>query len=96
MRHSERHAPDSQSIAEVRPVSRPRFARRVRGRRALTLAFAPRLIIQLSGECRISSSTKRAPIRNRNTDDARRFMTDLSSLSMVTLNMWINQSLESY
>jgi len=32
-------------------VSRPRFARRVRGRRALTLAFAPRLIIQLSGGC---------------------------------------------
>jgi hypothetical protein len=34
-------------------VSRPRFARRVRGRRALTLAFAPRLIIQLSGGCQI-------------------------------------------
>ena len=50
-----------QSIAEARPVSRPRFARRVRGRRALTLVFAPRLIIQLSGGCQISSSTKRAP-----------------------------------
>ena len=35
-------------------MSRPRFARRVRGRRALTLAFAPRLIIQLSGGCQIS------------------------------------------
>jgi len=34
-------------------VSRPRFARRLRGRRALTLAFAPRLIIQLSGGCQI-------------------------------------------
>ncbi len=34
-------------------MSRPRFARRVRGRRALTLAFAPRLIIQLSGGCQI-------------------------------------------
>ena len=42
-------------------MSRPRFARRVRGRRALTLAFAPRLIIQLSGGCQISSSTNRAP-----------------------------------
>ena len=42
-------------------MSRPRFARRVRGRRALTLVFAPRLIIQLSGGCQISSSTKRAP-----------------------------------
>jgi hypothetical protein len=42
-------------------VSRPRFARRVRGRRALTLAFAPRLIIQLSGGCQISISTNRAP-----------------------------------
>src|SRR5208282_559943 len=52
--------PISQSIAEARPASRPRFARRVRGRRALTLAFAPRLIIQLSGGCQISSSTKRA------------------------------------
>jgi hypothetical protein len=40
-------------------VSRPRFARRVRGRRALTLAFASRLIIQLSGGCQISSSTNR-------------------------------------
>jgi hypothetical protein len=44
-------------------VSRPRFARRVRGPRALTLAFAPRLIIQLSGACQISSSTKRASPR---------------------------------
>jgi hypothetical protein len=44
-------------------VSRPRFARRLRGRRALTLAFAPRLIIQLSGGCQISPSTKRAPPR---------------------------------
>ena len=44
-------------------MSRPRFARRVRGRRALTLAFAPRLIIQLSGGCQISSSTNRAPPR---------------------------------
>jgi hypothetical protein len=44
-------------------VSRPRFARRVRGPRALTLAFAPRLIIQLSGGGQISSSTKRAPPR---------------------------------
>ena len=35
-------------------MSRPHFARRVRGRRALTLAFAPRLIIQLSGGCQIS------------------------------------------
>ena len=34
-------------------MSRPRFARRVRGRRALTLAFAPRLIIQLFRECQI-------------------------------------------
>jgi hypothetical protein len=34
-------------------VSRPRFARRVRGRRALTLAFALRLILQLSGGCEI-------------------------------------------
>ena len=34
-------------------MSRPRFARRVRGRRALTLAFAPRLIIQPSGACQI-------------------------------------------
>jgi hypothetical protein len=42
-------------------VSRPRFARRVRGQRALTLAFAPRLILQLSGGCQISSSTNRAP-----------------------------------
>ena len=42
-------------------MSRPRFAGRVRGRRALTLAFAPRLILQLSGGCQISSSTKRAP-----------------------------------
>ena len=32
-------------------MSRPRFARRVRGRRALTLAFAPRLIILLFGGC---------------------------------------------
>jgi hypothetical protein len=44
-------------------VSRPRFARRVHGRRALTLAFAPRLTIQLSGGCQISSSTNRAPPR---------------------------------
>ena len=44
-------------------MSRPRFARRVRGHRALTLAFAPRLIIQLSGGCQISSSTNRAPPR---------------------------------
>jgi hypothetical protein len=44
-------------------VSRPRFARRVRGRRALTLAFAPRLIIQLSGGCQIFTSTNRAPRR---------------------------------
>ena len=44
-------------------MSRPRFARRVRGRRALTLAFAPRLIIQLSGGCQISSSTNRPPPR---------------------------------
>ena len=42
-------------------MSRPRLARRVRGRRALTLAFAPRLIIQLSRGCQISSSTNRAP-----------------------------------
>ena len=42
-------------------MSRPRFARRVRGPRALTLAFAPRLILQLSGGCQISGSTKRAP-----------------------------------
>jgi hypothetical protein len=43
-------------------VSRPRFARRVRGRRALTLAFAPQLIIQLSGGCQILTalSTYRA------------------------------------
>ncbi len=41
-------------------MSRPRFARRGGGRRALTLAFAPRLIIQLSGGCQISSSTNRA------------------------------------
>ena len=34
-------------------MSRPRFARRIRGRRALTLAFAPRLIIPLSGACQI-------------------------------------------
>jgi hypothetical protein len=27
----------------------------------LTLAFAPRLIIQLSGGCQLSSSTNRAP-----------------------------------
>ena len=40
-------------------MSRPRFARRVRGRRALTLAFAPRLIIQLSGGCQILTSTNR-------------------------------------
>jgi hypothetical protein len=45
-------------------VSRPRFARRVRGRRALTLAFAPRLIIQLSGGCQILTSTNRAPSRS--------------------------------
>jgi len=44
-------------------VSRPRFARRVRGRRALTLAFAPRLIIQLSGGCQILTSTNGAPRR---------------------------------
>jgi hypothetical protein len=44
-------------------VSRPRFARRVRGRRALTLAFAPRLIIQLSGGCQILTSTNRVPHR---------------------------------
>jgi hypothetical protein len=44
-------------------VSRPRFARRVRGQRALTLAFAPRLIIQLSGGCQILTSTNRAPRR---------------------------------
>ncbi len=43
-------------------MSRPRCARRVRGRRALTLAFAPRLIIRLSGGCQISSSTNRAPL----------------------------------
>ena len=42
-------------------MSRPRFARRVRGRRALTLAFAPRLIIQLSGECQILSSSSPDP-----------------------------------
>ena len=42
-------------------MSRPRFARRIRGRRALTLAFAPRLIIQLSGGCHILTSTNRAP-----------------------------------
>jgi hypothetical protein len=34
-----------------RPASRPRFARGIRGRRALTPASQPRLIIQLSGEC---------------------------------------------
>ena len=44
-------------------MSRPHFARRVRGRRALTLAFAPRLIIQLSGGCQILTSTNRAPRR---------------------------------
>jgi hypothetical protein len=44
-------------------VSRPRFARRVRGQRALTLTFAPRLIIQLSGGCQILTSTSRAPRR---------------------------------
>jgi len=44
-------------------VSRPRFARGVRGRRALTLALAPRLIIQLSGGCQIFSSTNRVPRR---------------------------------
>jgi len=44
-------------------VSRPRFARRVRGRRALTLAFAPRLIIQPSGGCQILTSTNLAPRR---------------------------------
>jgi len=38
-------------------VSRPRFARRVRGRRALTPAFAPRLTIQLSGECQVLART---------------------------------------
>ena len=46
-------------------MSRPRFARRVRGRRALTLAFAPRLIIQLSGGCQILTSTNRAPRQSR-------------------------------
>jgi len=61
MQHSQMTCPDSQSIAEARPVSRPRFARRVRGRRALTLAFAPRLILQPSGGCQISISTDRAP-----------------------------------
>jgi hypothetical protein len=44
-------------------VSRPRFARRVRGHKALTVAFAPRLIIQLSGGCQLYSSTNRAPPR---------------------------------
>ena len=44
-------------------MSRPRFARRIRGRRALTPAFAPRLIIQLSGGCQILTSTNRAPRR---------------------------------
>jgi hypothetical protein len=34
-------------------VSRPRFARRLRGHRALTLAFSPRLIIPPSGGCRV-------------------------------------------
>jgi len=38
-------------------MSRPRFARRIRGRRALTLAFEPRLVIQLSGGCQILTST---------------------------------------
>ena len=33
-------------------MSRPRFARRLRGPRALTLAFAPRLILPLSGDVR--------------------------------------------
>jgi hypothetical protein len=46
-------------------VSRPRFARRVRGRRALTLAFAPRLIIQLSGGCQIFTSTNRGSAPSR-------------------------------
>ena len=50
-------------MAEARPVSRPRFARRLRGRRALTLAFAPRPTIQLSGGCQILTSTNRAPRR---------------------------------
>ncbi len=45
--------PDSQSVAEARPVSRPHCARRVRGRRALTPASEPRLTIQLSGGCQI-------------------------------------------
>jgi hypothetical protein len=44
-------------------VSRPRFARRVRGHKALTRAFAPRLIIQLSGGCQILTSTNRSPRR---------------------------------
>ena len=46
-------------------MSRPRFARRVRGRRALTLAFAPRLIIQLSGGCQIFTSTNRGSAPSR-------------------------------
>ena len=47
-------------------MSRPRFARRVRGRRALTLAFAPRLIIQLSGGCQIFTSTNRGSVAESN------------------------------
>jgi hypothetical protein len=50
-----RHSPDSSSVAEARPESRPRCARRVRGRRALTPATQPRLIILISGECHQSS-----------------------------------------
>ena len=50
----------SRGLASVKAAL---FARRVRGRRALTLAFAPRLTIQLSGGCQISSFTNRAPRR---------------------------------
>ena len=51
-------------------MSRPPFARRVRGRRALTLAFAPRLIIQLSRGCQISLSCRpiRDPVYNAQAD----------------------------
>jgi hypothetical protein len=46
---------------EARPESRPRFARRIRGCRALTPASQPRLIIQLFRECHVEGEER--PIR---------------------------------
>jgi hypothetical protein len=68
-------------------VSRPRFARRLRGRRALTLAFAPRLTIQLSGGCQIPTSTNRAPRRVEPLSDA-----DSPRLSMSDIAIFVRRA----